>query len=118
MLRRLRRGLQASPAFELPCPFKLLRIAFVPLDLVRALQERLCLCRKPRALVVVLWKRRSLEDAMPDLTAKLTSKILLIFELEGWQGVESYAKANGIPLEVCRKIIADYLATDRGGFMR
>ena len=55
---------------------------------------------------------------MPDLTAKLTSKIVLIFELEGCQGVESYAKANRIPLEVCSKIIADYLATDRGGFMR
>ena len=55
---------------------------------------------------------------MPDLTAKLTSKILLIFELEGWQGVEDYAKANRLPLDVCRKMVADYLATDRGGFMR
>jgi hypothetical protein len=55
---------------------------------------------------------------MPDLTAKLASRILLIFELEGWQGVEVYAKANRIRLDDCHKIIADYLATDRGGFMR
>ena len=55
---------------------------------------------------------------MPDRPAKLTSRLLLVFELKGWQGVEKYAKANQIPLEVCRKLIADYLATDRGGFMR
>jgi len=55
---------------------------------------------------------------MPDLPPKLTSRLLLTFELEGWQGVESYAKANQIPLDVCRKIITDYLATGRGGFMR
>lgn len=54
---------------------------------------------------------------MTDLTAKLRSKILLIFELEGLQGIEDYARANRIPLDVCRKLISDYLATDRGGFM-
>lgn len=31
---------------------------------------------------------------MTALTSELTSKILLIFELEGWQGVEDYAKAK------------------------
>lgn len=51
------------------------------------------------------------------LTPKLTSKVLLILELEGWQG-ENYAKANRVPIDVCRKIVADYLATDRGEFMR
>lgn len=50
---------------------------------------------------------------MPTFIAKLTSKVLLIFELEGLQGVEAYAKANRIPIEVCRKLITDYLATDR-----
>lgn len=55
---------------------------------------------------------------MPDLTAKLASRILLIFELEVGQGVENYAKDNRVPLDVCRKIVSDYLATDRGGFMR
>jgi len=55
---------------------------------------------------------------MPEPPSKLTSRLLLVFELEGWQGVENYARANQIPLDVCRKIIADYLATDRGGFMR
>jgi hypothetical protein len=58
------------------------------------------------AQIVVLWRRRNRGDEM------------LIFELEGWQGVENYAKSNRIPLDVCRKIISDYLATDRGGFMR
>lgn len=55
---------------------------------------------------------------MPEITTKLTSKILLTFELDGMQGVENYAKTYRIHLDLGRKAISDYLATDRGGFMR
>ena len=46
---------------------------------------------------------------MPEQHSKLISKIVLLFEMQGMQAVEQYAKANDIPLAVCRKIVDDYL---------
>ena len=45
---------------------------------------------------------------MPNSTSKLAEKLLIIFEMDGRDAVEQYARANGIPLAVCRKIISDY----------
>jgi len=50
---------------------------------------------------------------MPDYQSKLIEKLLLIYEMDGHGAVEQYARQNGIPLAVCRKIIADY-AVARG----
>jgi hypothetical protein len=46
--------------------------------------------------------------AMPDTTSKLAAKLLIIYEMDGRDAVEQYARRNGIPLAVCRKIISDY----------
>ena len=46
---------------------------------------------------------------MPDYVSKLRSQVVLLFELEGWEGVEEYAKANGIPVNVCRKLLDKHL---------
>jgi len=40
--------------------------------------------------------------------SKLAEILVIIFEMDGHEGVEQYARENGIPLAVCRKIIADY----------
>jgi len=45
---------------------------------------------------------------MPSTTSILAQKLLIIYEMEGIEAVEAYARENGIPLVVCRKIIADY----------
>lgn len=50
---------------------------------------------------------------MPDYQSKLIQKLLVIYEMEGSDAVAAYARQNGIPLAVCRKIIADY-AVARG----
>lgn len=50
---------------------------------------------------------------MQDSTSKLRDALIIIYEMEGHAGVERYARENGIPLAVCRKIIADY-AVGRG----
>ena len=50
---------------------------------------------------------------MRDYTSKLVDQLVIIFELDGHGGVEQYARENGIPLAVCRRIIANY-AVSRG----
>ncbi len=45
---------------------------------------------------------------MPDHSSKLAEKLLIIYEMDGREAVEQYARANGIPLAVCHKIVADY----------
>lgn len=45
---------------------------------------------------------------MPSATSKLAEKLLIIYEMEGREAVETYARKNGIPLAVCSKIISDY----------
>ena len=50
---------------------------------------------------------------MRDYTSKLVDQLVIIFELDGHAGVEQYARENGIPLAVCRRIIANY-AVSRG----
>lgn len=45
---------------------------------------------------------------MPNTTSKLTEKLLIIYEMDGREAVEKYARANGIPLAVCHKIISDH----------
>lgn len=47
---------------------------------------------------------------MPDNTPKLLGTILVIYEMEGLQGVERYAEVNHIPVAECRKLLNDYLA--------
>ena len=50
---------------------------------------------------------------MADYKSKLTEMLVIIYEMDGHEGVETYARENGIPLAVCRKIIADY-TVERG----
>ena len=50
---------------------------------------------------------------MPDYTSKLVDQLVIIYEMDGHAGVEQYARENGIPLAVCRRIIANY-AVSRG----
>ena len=38
----------------------------------------------------------------------LAQKLLIIYETEGREAVEAYARKNHIPLAVCTKIISDY----------
>jgi hypothetical protein len=45
---------------------------------------------------------------MPNTTSKLAEKLLIIFEMDGREAVQAYARENGIPLAVCSKIISDY----------
>ena len=45
---------------------------------------------------------------MRDYTLKLVDQLVIIFEMDGHAGVEQYARENGIPLAVCRRIIANY----------
>ena len=45
---------------------------------------------------------------MLDFTAKLREKLAIIYEMEGMAGVESYAKANRIPVDVCRRLLDAY----------
>jgi len=46
--------------------------------------------------------------AMQTHTSKLAEKLLVIYEMDGREAVEQYARRNGIPLAVCSKIISDY----------
>lgn len=50
---------------------------------------------------------------MQNTAPKLVEKLQIIYEMDGMDGVERYARENGIPLGVCRKIVADY-AVARG----
>ncbi len=50
---------------------------------------------------------------MHDYTSKLVDQLVIIYEMDGHAGVEQYARENGIPLAVCRRIIANY-AVSRG----
>lgn len=45
---------------------------------------------------------------MHDYTSKLVDQLVIIYEMDGHAGVEQYARENGIPLAVCRRIIANY----------
>ena len=47
---------------------------------------------------------------MPDYTSKLLGIIVIIYEMEGLQGVEKYAETHHIPVGVCRKLLNEYLA--------
>jgi len=47
--------------------------------------------------------------AMTEYTSKLLGIILVIYEMEGLEGVEKYAEANHIPIGVCRKLLNEYL---------
>jgi hypothetical protein len=50
---------------------------------------------------------------MRDYTSKLVDQLVIIYEMDGHAGVEQYAREHGIPLAVCRRIIANY-AVSRG----
>ena len=50
---------------------------------------------------------------MRDYTSKLVDQLVIMYEMDGHAGVEQYARENGIPLAVCRRIIANY-AVSRG----
>ncbi len=52
---------------------------------------------------------------MPNFTSKLLLKLVIIYEMDGMDEVEKYAKANNIPVDVCRKMIEDYVLTPPGG---
>jgi len=52
---------------------------------------------------------------MPDYTSKLLLKLVIIFEMDGMEEVERYAKANNIPVDVCRSLIEDYVLTPPEG---
>ncbi len=46
---------------------------------------------------------------MANFTSKLLLKLVIIYEMDGMDEVEKYANANNIPIEVCRKMIEDYV---------
>jgi hypothetical protein len=46
---------------------------------------------------------------LANFTSKLLLKLVIIYEMDGMDEVEKYAKANNIPIEVCRKMIEDYV---------
>ncbi len=48
---------------------------------------------------------------MRDYTSKLVDQLVIIYEMDGHAGVELYARENGIPLAVCRRIIANFLVS-------
>lgn len=50
---------------------------------------------------------------MRDYTSKLVDQLVIIYEMDGHAGVEQYARENGIPVAICRRIIANY-AVSRG----
>jgi hypothetical protein len=50
---------------------------------------------------------------MPDYVSKMLLNVVLIYELEGIRGVEKYAQRHSIPWEVCRKLLNEYVLTDR-----
>jgi len=43
------------------------------------------------------------------ITSRLLLKLVIIYEMDGMDEVENYAKANNIPLDVCKKMIEDYV---------
>ena len=45
---------------------------------------------------------------MRDYTSKLVDQLVIIYEMDGHAAVEQYARENGIPLAVCRRIVANY----------
>jgi hypothetical protein len=55
------------------------------------------------------------DEPMPDYTSKLLTKLVVIYEMDGMDSVEKYAKANNIPFDVCRKLIEDYVLTPPEG---
>lgn len=46
---------------------------------------------------------------MPDHVPKLLLQVVLLYELDGWEGVEKYAKKHGIPVNICRKLLDEYV---------
>ena len=42
---------------------------------------------------------------MQDYTSKLREMIVIIYEMDGLDAVEAYAKEHGIPVYVCRRLI-------------
>jgi hypothetical protein len=48
---------------------------------------------------------------MRDYTSKLVDQLVIIYEMDGHAGVAQYARDNGIPLAVCRRIVANYAVT-------
>lgn len=49
---------------------------------------------------------------MPDYTSKLIEKLVIIYEMEGMDAVEEYAKQHGIPVYVCRRLIEEAESLD------
>jgi hypothetical protein len=46
---------------------------------------------------------------MPDHVPKLLLQVVLLYELDGWEGIEKYAKEHGIPVNICRKLLDEYV---------
>ena len=46
---------------------------------------------------------------MPDYVPSLLLQVVMLYELDGWEGVEKYARDNGIPVNVCRKLLDEYV---------
>ena len=50
---------------------------------------------------------------MQNYTSKLRDIIVIIYEMDGLNAVEAYAKEHGIPVYVCRRLIVQYEAAKR-----
>lgn len=48
--------------------------------------------------------------SMQDYTSKLRGIIVILYEMDGLDTVEAYAKEHGIPVYVCRRFIVEYEA--------
>lgn len=49
---------------------------------------------------------------MPDHVPKLLLQVVLLYELDGWEGVEKYAREHGIPVNICRKLLDEYVLNE------
>ena len=59
----------------------------------------------PTSSLPVLSGERGKQALMPDYVSKLLQQVAMLYELEGWEGVEKYAKEHGIPVNICRKLL-------------
>ena len=47
---------------------------------------------------------------MLNYTSKLIEKLVIIYEMDGIDAVEEYAREHGIPVYVCQKMLEEYEA--------
>lgn len=46
---------------------------------------------------------------MPDYVPSLLLQVVMLYELDGWEGGEKYARDNGRSVGVCRELLNEYV---------